>query len=346
MGEASPYFAVHNRNKSSLAVDLKHPGGTKVLDRLISWADVLVTNYTAGVPERLGFGYERASGLNPRLIMVHVTGFGLTGRRRQDTSYDGIIQAMSGIAGMTGQAGGPPSVSGLFLADNVSGLQATVGVLLALAARERTGRGQFVDVSMLDGLVPMLAHHVAEVTRLGLDPHRQGNAVPTAFGNVYPARDGWVYLEPLTNRMWQGFCEVVGRPEWVHGERYAMPRQRVQQRAALEEVIVEWTRTRTRSEIVEALRVRGVACGPVNSVADVAMDPDVREHGMVETVTAPGGEELDIPGVPLKLSGTPARASEGYPALGADTAAVLRELGFTPAEIMQLRVQGIVGGDG
>lgn len=339
---ASIYFAVQNRNKKSISLDLKLQEGRQVLDRLIRWADVLVTNYLAGVPERLGFGYEHTAELNPRLVMVHITGFGLTSPRANDTSYDGLVQSMSGLADMTGQPDGPPSVSSLFVGDHVSGLQGAIGVLLGLAHRERTGRGQLVDLSMLDGLVAMVGHNLSQVSLLGGDPHRAGNKVPEVLGDVYPAKEGWVYLQPLTNRMWRGFCEVLGKPEWTTDPRFGDPRLRGKEREYIDKEIIQWTTLRTRHEIVEAFRAKGVPCGPVNSVADLLNDSVVRSRGMIVPVDVPGAGRIDLPGIAVTV-GDPVEP-RAHPALGADTEDVLSELGYDEREIENLRENNVVRG--
>lgn len=337
----SLYFAANNRGKRSLTLDLAQPAGREVLRDLLRDVDVLVTNYAPGVPERLGFGFDDVHEINERAVVVHVTGFGRTGPRSGWVAYDGIVQAMSGLADMTGSPDGPPTVAGPFVADNVAALQATIGVLLGLAARGRTGVGQLVDAGMLDGLLPLLGHHVAAAAA-GLMPTRFGSELPTSFCGLYPAADGWVYLAPVTPRMWARFGAILGHPEWAEREA-AEPRWRLRHRAELNPVVTAWTQGRSTAEIVDVLQDAGVVCGPVRSVDDVLADQHVRERGMTHEVELAGGGTVPMAGPALRLAGTPARPGDRSPELGGDDDAVLAELGYTAADVAGLRAAGIIG---
>ncbi|WP_142056899.1 CaiB/BaiF CoA transferase family protein [Pseudonocardia kunmingensis] len=340
----SLYFAANNRGKRSVTLDLARPQGREVLHDLLRTADVLVTNYAPGVPEKLGFGVDDVHAVNERTVVVHVTGFGRTGPKSGWVAYDGIVQAMSGLADMTGSPDGPPTVAGPFVADNVAALQATIAVLLGLAARERTGVGQLVDVGMLDGLLPLLGHHVA-ASATGHAPTRFGSELPTSFCGLYPAADGWVYLAPVTPRMWARFSAILGRPEWAEREA-AEPRWRVHHRAELNPVVTAWTRERTTAEIVAVLQDADVVCGPVQSVGDVLADEHVRERGMTHDVELAGGATVPMAGPALRLAATPARPGDRSPALGEDEDAVLAELGYSAAAVAGLRSAGITGAAG
>lgn len=340
IGGVSHYFAAHNRSKRSIVVDLKHPDSVVARDALIRWADVLVTNYALDVPEALGFGWGRVHVLNPRLVMVHITGFGSGNSRSSWAAYDGILQAMSGFADMTGDRDGPPVLSGVFAPDHIAGQQAALGVLLALAERARHGEGQLVEVSMLDVMVGLLAHLPSQAVN-GEAPRRAGNAVPTAFANTYPAADGWVYLAPLTPPMWTALCEVIGRPDLDADPRYRTPVQRLQARDELEAVITAWTSARPRAGIVEALQSRGVAAGPVTSVAEVAGDADLRGRRTVIDLQLDGAVAT-VPGAPLKLSHSGSRTPAPHPVPGQHSAEVLAELGFPAGAIEDLVRRGVV----
>ncbi|MET0419920.1 MAG: CoA transferase, partial [Actinoplanes sp.] len=252
----SIYFASHNRGKRSVCLDLKTPDGLDALLRLCDTADVVVTNFGATVPARLGWSYDVLRGRNPRLVMVHVTGFGAGGG---GGAYDGVIQAMGGIADLTGQPGGEATFVGAFVADHVAAYHATIAVLMALRQRESTGEGAFADVSMLDSYTAMLAHEVG-LAAAGVPRGRWGNQVQTAFANVFPALDGQVFLAPLADGAWQRFWAVLGRTEVTYDESTGPDRER------LERLVSSWTSIRTVSDVLTAMHAAGVAAGPVRSV--------------------------------------------------------------------------------
>jgi CoA:oxalate CoA-transferase len=339
--EDSLYFAANNRGKRSLTLDLSQPEGREVLHDLVRTADVLVTNYAPGVPEKLGFGFDDVHAINNRTVVVHVTGFGRTGTKSRWIAYDGIVQAMSGLADMTGSPDGPPTVAGPFVADNVAALQATIAVLLGLAARDRTGAGQLVDVGMLDALLPLLGHHVA-AAGVGLTPTRFGSELPTSFCGLYQAADGWVYLAPVTPAMWERFSRIVGHPEWAEQEA-AEPRWRLRNRHELNPVVTAWTCSRTTQEIVDVLQAAGVVCGPVQSVDDILADAHVQERGLTHDVELAGGATVPMAGPALRLAATPAQPGARPPLLGEDDEAVLTELGYSDARLAALRAAGITG---
>jgi CoA:oxalate CoA-transferase len=346
----SLYFAAHNRGKRSVIIDLKAPRGRDLFLELADTSDVVLTNYSARVPDQLGIGYETLRGRNPRIIFVHITGFGASGPGRDHGAYDGIIQAMSGVPSLTGAAGGPPVLIGAFVADHLAALQAAVATLLALARRSATGTGGFIEISMLEGYFSSLAHHVASAVDLGLTPTASGNQVPTAFANTFPAADGFVYLAPLAPRAWQALCRVIGAPTWVSGSE---PRWRIGDgRAEIERVVAEWTAARPRAEIVGQLRAAGVPCGPVNDVAEAVSDPVQAGRDPLATVRMPSGRLLHVPGPEVRFgviadAETPSAQAEQsvrvVPAAGADTAEVLAALGHSKAEVVALARSGVIG---
>ena len=336
----SLYFAAHNRGKRSIVVDLKHPQGLDIALALLSTADVLVTNYSAGVPDRLGIGYGVVSQRNPRLVFVHITGFGSHGAGREYGAYDGIIQAMSGVPSLTGQPGGPPMFTGAFVADHLAATQAAVGALLGLARRGITGTGSFVDVSMLDGYLTTLAHHVGSALDAGEVPEANGNMVPTAFANTFPAADGLVYLAPLSPAAWQALCEVIGAPQWLAD---AEPRWRIRDgRAEAERVVAEWTSGRKRREIIDQLRAAGVPCGPVNNVAEAVTDPVHEGRDPVLRVLMPSGRQVHVPGPEVRLDDPEPAGQPTIPAPGEHTAQVLAELGYSQAELAAMANSGVI----
>lgn len=337
----SLYFPAHNRGKRSIALDLTAEEGREALHRLLSEADVLVTNYSAGVPEKLGFGFDEVHAINPRTVVVHISGFGLTGPKSSWVAYDGMVQSMSGLADMTGEPDGPPVVPGPFVADNVVALQGVIAVLLGLSARERTGEGQLVDLGMLDSMMPILGQLVTAAAE-GLPTTRFGSGLPTAFSGLHPTADGWVYLAPMTPKMWRAFSGLLGHPEWADEEE-AETGWRMRHRAELDGVIAGWTSSRLTSEIVAVMQDAEVVSGPVRSVAQALDEDDCPERRLTHEVELASGRVLRVPAPAVRLGATPARPARSYPAVGEHDREVLTEAGYSAAEVDALVAAGIVG---
>jgi CoA:oxalate CoA-transferase len=342
-GGDSLYFASHNRGKRSIILDLKDPRGQQVFLDLADGSDVVVTNYSAGVPDRLGIGYEALSRRNERLVFVHITGFGTEGAAREFGAYDGIIQAMSGVPWLSGEPGGPPVFVGAFVADQLAAMQGALGAVLALNRRAVTGTGGFVEVSMLDGYLTALAHHVGSVLDLGLAPAANANQVPTAFANTFRAADGFVYLAPLPPSAWLAFCKVIDAPAWLADSE---PHWRITAgRAAAEQFVAAWTAGRRRSDIIAELRAAGVPCGPVNDVAEAISDPVLAGRSPITTVRMRSGRQLHVPGPEVRL-GARGEDELAVPAAGQHTAEVLAELGYGEQDVAGLLADGVIQGEG
>jgi CoA:oxalate CoA-transferase len=319
----SVYFACHNRGKRSVCLDLKSNSGLGALLRLCDTADVLLTNYSAGVPERLGWSYEVLAKRNPRLIYAHVTGFGTATRMRETRAYDGVIQAMSGIPYLTGPPDGAPVLSANFPADHIAAYHAAIAILMALLGRESSGEGAYLDVAMLDSYFATISTDVDDVLR-DRPRSRTGNKVLTGFQDTFSAKDGEVFIAPLGSEAWERFCIAIDQPAWPESIPYddALGPQRDE----LEAQITQWTASRTTAEIVNVMLAADIPCGPVRSVAEAVQAVGEMDRGMVTTVVTGDGTTVYVPGPPIQFGLATHHRARTVPTLGVDTHRVLAEL--------------------
>jgi crotonobetainyl-CoA:carnitine CoA-transferase CaiB-like acyl-CoA transferase len=337
----STYFLSVNRNKESVTLDFKHSEGRALLDRLIAQSDVVVENFRPGALAKLGLDYATLADRHPRLVYCSISGFGQTGPRSTEAGYDAMIQAEGGLMSLTGDGDGPPYRLGVAIADLVSGILAANGITLALLARERTGRGQQVDISLLDSVATLLTYQAGIYFATGTPPPRLGNRHPTiAPYEVFAASDGDFVLAVANDDLWRRFCQVADiEPD----DRFATNPQRVQRYDELRPLVADRLGRRTRQDWLTRLGAAGVPCGLVRDLGELFADPQVAAREMVAEIEHRTIGPLRMLGVPIKLSDTPGAVRTAPPTLGEHTDAVLRkDLGLTPEAIVRLREQRVI----
>ena len=343
IGGISTYFLSVNRNKKSLGLNLKTADGRRILWKLIERADVLIENFRPGVLGKLGFGYEAVHIANPRTVYCSVSGFGQTGPYRDRPGYDVIAQGESGVMDLTGYPDGPPAKLGASLADIVAGLYACNGICLALLARHKTGRGQHVDVGLLDGMVSTLTYHALIYLTTGRSPKRAGTRHPSIVPyESFEAKDGFVNIAVTNQKQWENFCQVCGFPEIAQDPRFMEMKARLANYGELRPMIERVVSKMTRAEVFAAMSEVGIPAGPINSVAEIMEDPHIRAREMVQQLIHPDYGPLKVLGIPIKLSDTPGVVENAPPKFGEHNREVLAASGYDAAEIARLIENGTI----
>jgi len=343
IGGISTYFLSVNRNKKSLGLNLKSDAGRGILWKLIERADVLIENFRPGVLDKLGFGYEAVRGVNSRAIYCSISGFGHTGPYRDRPGYDVIAQGESGMMDLTGYPDGPPAKLGASLADVVAGLYACNGVCLALLARHKTGKGQHVDVSLLDGMVSTLTYHALIYLSTGRSPKRAGTRHPSIVPyESFQAKDGFVNIAVTNQKQWENFCQVFRFPEIARDPRFESMKARLTNYGELRPMIEQVVSQMTRAEVIAAMSEVGIPAGPINSVGEILEDPQIHARKMVEELIHPEYGPLKVLGIPFKLSETPGVVENAPPKFGEHNHEVMRSLGLSEEDIAQLERDGVL----
>jgi CoA:oxalate CoA-transferase len=339
----SAYFMSINRGKKSLTLDLKSEKGREILIKLVSQADVLVENFKPGVMKKLGLGYETLSKINPRLIYCASSGFGHSGPYSSRPAYDLIIQGMGGLMSITGPDASQPTKVGSSIADIFAGVFSAIGILSALYSREKTGRGQMVDIAMLDCMVSILENAVARYTVSGVDPVPIGNCHPSIapFSSIKTS-DGFINVACGNDSLWKKLCEIIERPDLAADARYETNHSRCEHMPDLLPALNESMRSKPSAYWLEKLETGHVPAGPINSISHVLADPQVLARNMLVELTHPVAGKVKIPGSPVKLSETPAEVKLPAPVLGQHNEEILLKLGYTQQQIADFKSTRVI----
>jgi crotonobetainyl-CoA:carnitine CoA-transferase CaiB-like acyl-CoA transferase len=340
--EESVLYLSNNRNKRSIAVDLKKPEGIRIVERLAQNCDVIIENFRTGTAERLGIGYGKLSAINPRLVYLSISGFGRTGPEKNRGGYDIIVQAFGGLMSVTGEEGGAPVKVGTSVVDITTGLSGVIGVLAALMAREQTGRGQYVDCSLLDCQVMMLNYLATAYLATGQTAKRLGSSHPSLFPyQAFTAKDQYLVLGVANDSLWEKMCTALGWEDLLVPQ-YSTNKSRMAHKDELYAILAGRLKEMTCQEVCEKLDRVGVPCSPIHTIDQVVQSPQVQERGMLAEVAHPRIPGLKTPAFPVKFS-TPMTTVERHPPmLGEHTDEILAEAGYTAEEIAHFRHSGAI----
>lgn len=346
LGGEAAYFLGLNAGKQGLAINVKHPEGRELCMKLAGHADIVIENQRPGLMKKHGLAYQDLSARNPRLIYCSISGYGQSGPARDEPAMDLIMQAMCGLMSMTGTPGGEVARCGHSVADITAGMFALIGILMALEARHRTGRGQFIDVAMLDSMISAMSSNYAYLFGSGVVPGLQGTAFATIVPyRTYKAADREITLAVASEKLWGAFCKAIGHEDWTKDPRFATNSLRVANRGVLEPMLDELFAGQPASHWIELLKPYGVPCVPVRNLSEVATDPQAEARGMFPTQVHPKAGEIRVTGLPVKFSGSPGRIGTAAPLHGEHTYASLQELlGLTPSELSDLTAKGVIAG--
>ncbi len=334
-GESS-YFMSLNRGKKSLTLNLRQPEGKAIFKDLVRKVDVLIENFRPGTMEKLKLDYPVLAAENPMLIYAAISGFGQSGPYREKPAYDFIVQGLGGVMGLNAHPGGPPTRVPVGIGDITAGLFAAVGILAALREREGSGKGQMIDVAMLDCQVSLLENPLARYFATGEVPKPIGNTHPTINPTgAYPTKDGYLIIAVGNDNLWKTFCQAVGKAEWADDPRFLTNAQRTENLKQLGRLLEELFRVRTTAEWIERLEKAGIPCGPIHSVDQVANDPHVGFREMIVPVNHPVAGVVKMAGVPIKMSRTPGSISAPPPVMGEHTEEILTHFLGYPKNIIE-----------
>jgi CoA:oxalate CoA-transferase len=340
----SSYFLSINRGQKSITLNLRDERAKKIVFELVKQVDILVENFRPGVMGRLGFSYEAVSEQNPKIIYTSLSGFGQKGPYAMRPAFDMIAQGMGGTVSITGEPGRSPVRVGFSIGDIGAGLFAAIATLAALHESKKSGKGQRIDVAMVDSQAALCENACARYFATGEIPKPLGSRHPlmTPF-QVFPTKDGHIVLITVPEEDWQKFCKMAGREDWLSDSRFQSHKDRISNYTAFEPLMNELMKTKTTAEWLALLEPAGIMCGPVNNIAQVVNDPHIKERGMVVEVAHPRVGKLKVIGTPMKFSRTQCKFEKACPDVGEHTAEILSSmLGFSSANLEELRQTGVI----
>lgn len=339
----SCYFLSANRNKKSVALDLKSETGREIALRLARRSDVVVENFRPGAVARLGLDYETLAASNPRLIYCSLSGFGQNGPRAQEPAYDLLMQGFAGLMRLTGFPDGSPVRAGLPVSDLAAAVYAAFGIASALFQRERDGRGQKVETSLMEGQISWLSYYLVGYFADGVVPKGMGSAHHSLTPyKAYEAQDDYFVLAVGNDGLWRRLCEAIGAPEMVNDPRFATNVERLKNRETMDARLEAIFGQRPAEEWIACISTAGVPCGPINTMDRIAADPQVHHMAMVQSVSHPEIPDLKLSGIPVRFSETPGTIQSPPPLLGEHTDEILSDLGYRGEQIVALRQAGVV----
>ena len=341
----SSYFMLFNRGKKGITLDIKSPQGLEIFKRMVKECDVVVENFRCGVADKLGIGYEALKQINPRLVYASISGFGQYGPSKDLPAYDPIVQGISGLMSINGHPTDPPTKVGCSIADVSAGTNAALGILLALYARERTGQGQHVDVSLLDSVFCLMESNIVRYTMGG------GKILPTRLGSRHPisapmdtfkAEDGYLYIAVANDALFKKLSQLMDLPDLPNDPRFSSDHLRASHADDLQEIIESWLADHTVDGAVKMLGEAGIPACRINTVAEACHNPQIKEREMLVEIDHPQAGCVQIIGNPIKLSETPAVIKDPSPTLGQHNYEVLQSFGYSTEEINQFIKAGVM----
>jgi formyl-CoA transferase len=339
----SVWWQVQSRNKRSLALDLKKPEAQEIVRKLAAEADVLIENFRPGALEGWGLDPQKLVELNPRLVVLRISGYGQTGPYRDRPGFGVVGEAMGGLRHLTAEPGRVPVRVGVSIGDTLAALHGVIGILMALHERQRSGQGQVIDVALYEAVFNCMESLLPEYSAFGAVRGPAGSALPgIAPTNAYLCTDGYALVAGNGDSIYKRLMTVIGRDDLGNDPELAQNAGRVKRVEEIDAAIGAWTRTRSVDEVLKALDVAAVPGGRIYTVADIAADPHYAARGMLQDITLDDGDQLTVPGIVPKLSRTPGGHQRNAPAIGQDTDAVMRELGLTDEQIAALKGRGVI----
>jgi formyl-CoA transferase/CoA:oxalate CoA-transferase len=339
----SAYFMSINRNKKSLTLDMKNPKSKDILERMIKQSDVLVENFRPGAADRLGLGYEQVKKINPKIIYCSISGFGQDGPYRELPGFDQTLQGMGGMMSITGEPDGPPMKVGVAIADISGGMFAAFGIMLALFHREKTGKGQWVDTSLLDSQIAWLTYRAGEFFASGKLPEKVGSGHPMIVPyQAFKAKDEYINIAAGNDQLWKRFCKVINMENIMDDPKFVTNAKRVENRKELIAILSKIIETKTGAEWLKLLEDAGIPAGPIYTLDKLFSDPQVLHRKMMVELTHPKAGKIKVTGVPVKLSEAPGEITAPPPLLGQHNKEVLKDLGYSAEEIEKLIADKVV----